>query len=133
MKKQKKKNIKCFSTTVQIFSKAAQAQLRERAYDYKVVRWDNYHKVVSALVVRCGTWGGKVTASRVRPSPAARYIFCYSGLISGWMVGPSSQLCRTCLPGRWWDPPVRSARGTGLSGPWDMMKDLSRKKSHLYH
>jgi hypothetical protein len=46
MKKQKKKIIKCFSTTVQIFSKAAQAQLRDTAYDYKVVRWDNYHKVV---------------------------------------------------------------------------------------
>jgi hypothetical protein len=61
--KEKKNIIKCLSTTVQIFSKAAQAQLRERAYVYKAVRCDNYHKVVSGLVVRCGTRGGQVTGS----------------------------------------------------------------------
>jgi hypothetical protein len=61
--------------------------------------------------------GRGVGRSWVRPSLAAQYIFCYSGLVSGWMVGPSSQLCGTCLPGQWWDLLVRSDRGTHLSGP----------------
>jgi hypothetical protein len=57
-------------------------------------------------------------------------------------VGPACQVGgRTRLSGptegpvcqvRLWDRPVGSARGTGLSGPWDMMKNLSRKKSHLH-
>jgi hypothetical protein len=48
MKNRKKNIIKCFFTTLQIFSKAAQAQLREIFYDYKAIRWENYHKVVLA-------------------------------------------------------------------------------------
>jgi hypothetical protein len=72
--KKRKNIIKCFFTTVQIFSKAAQAQLRERASDYKEVRWDNYHKVVSTLVVSYGTWGGEVVGS----TPAGRAIFYFA-------------------------------------------------------
>jgi hypothetical protein len=102
MKKKEKNIIKCLSTTVQIFSKAAQAQLREKAYDYKAVWWDMYHKVVSALVVSCGTLVGEAAGST--PAGCAIYYFA---------IPDSFQVGQRDLPVRSVDPVMGPTRQIG--------------------
>jgi hypothetical protein len=109
MKKIEKKIIKCLSKTVQIFSKAAQAQLRETAYAYKEVRWDMYHKVVLALVVSSSARRGEVAGS----TPDGHILFCHFGPVVRLVSRTRLSGRGTCLLDRaarqlLSDPPTRS-------------------------
>jgi hypothetical protein len=99
-KQTNKKIIDCLSTAVQAFSKAAQAQLRERANDYKAFPWDSITRL-SQRVVRRVWRSWKVADS----TPAGR---ARNSILPSWTHWQRTRLSGPLTPS--WDPPVRSAR-----------------------